>query len=617
MSATVDWAASARSEGWITPYLTFTQHVQIDSKETGVGELHRYGSQKRFILETCEGLDRGIRHFCCLKARQLGISTECLILDQFWISVHDGVQGAIIFDTDANREKFRILTERIIESLPSTLRVTIRRHNKDNLVLANGSVLDYVVAGVRKTGTMARSRAWNFVHGTECSSWGSEEGVASMMASLAQKHPDRLYIFESTARGYNLFWDMWEAAGRDPFTQKRFFIGWWAKEDYTLAPGTPEFDFYWRDGVLSEQEQRLCEQVKAQYYVTIRPEQIAWHRWMSSAKILDPDLMAQEYPWTEKQAFISTGNSFFNARRVEDSIEDIRTSRIAFKGFAYDLGEKFTETNIEQVDRVADADLRIWEDPHPNGVYVIGCDPGFGRSDKAGDHCIEVFRCYADRLTQVAEYWTDEPETYQVAWVLAHIAGSFRNVWINVEVNGPGPAIMKELSHLKQLLESGFLRQESQDKGMQDVFQNVRWYLYHRPDSLGVGYAYGWKSNPDLDLLIMNQMRDSFALRSLVPRSVPLLEEMRNIVQTDSSDIKAERKSGDGRVHATALANKAYIEWVRPTMIANGRTFDVVLGEERLARDRPDAVFHNLIVQDFFKSKGRERLDAAIERAWR
>jgi hypothetical protein len=612
-----DWAASARSEGWITPYLTFTSHVQIDSKETGVGELKRYGSQKRFILEMCEGLDRGIRHFVNVKARQLGISTECLLLDLFWISVHDGLQGAIIFDNEDNLAKFRILFDRVVGSLPASYRVPIVKNNEANLVLANGSVLDYVVAGVRKKGGgLARSRAWNFVHGTEASSWGSSEGVASMMASLAQTHPHRLYIFESTARGYNLFYDMVQNARRDPFTQKVFFIGWWAKEIYRLLRGTPEFDFYWAGGDLSKEEATLCEHVKKQYHFTVDPEQIAWYRWMSRVKIADDDLMAQEYPWTEKQAFISSGKSFFNTQRVEDGIEAIREQRVPFKGFSYNIGENFLETSIDQVERVADAELRMWEDPQPNGVYCIGCDPGFGRADKEGDHCIEVYRCYADRADQVAEYWTDEPETFQVAWVLAHLAGSYRNVWINVEVNGPGPAVMKELAHLKQLMDSGYLRERANEKGLTDVFQLVRWYLYHRPDTMGAGYAYGWKSNPDLDLMIMNQMRDGYALRALQVRSVPLLEEMRSIVQ-DGGDIKAEREAGDGRVHATALAYKAYIEWVRPAMIAAGRTHQVVVAEERLARERPDAVFHNLIVQDFFKQKADQRLQEQIEAAWR
>ena len=39
-----------------------------------------------------------------------------------------------------------------------------------------------------------------------------------MIASLAQLHPDRLYVFESTARGKNLFWNLREEARLNPST---------------------------------------------------------------------------------------------------------------------------------------------------------------------------------------------------------------------------------------------------------------------------------------------------------------------------------------------------------------------------------------------------------------
>jgi hypothetical protein len=83
--------------------------LTIDSKETGVGKLLLYRAQKRFLEEICDGLDRGVRHFLVLKARQLGISTVSLALDLLWLSVHPGTQGALITDDDGNREKFIVL----------------------------------------------------------------------------------------------------------------------------------------------------------------------------------------------------------------------------------------------------------------------------------------------------------------------------------------------------------------------------------------------------------------------------------------------------------------------------------------------------------------------------
>jgi len=604
------------AQHWLGLFLEFIEHLTIDSKETGVSPLRLYGSQQRFLQEVCEGLDRGVRHFVCLKARQLGISTVSLAMDLFWLSVHEGLQGALITDTEGNRDKFRILLERYIASLPRRLRAGVVKNNRSNLVLANGSVLDYVVAGTRKAGaaTMARSRAWNFVHGTECSSWGSEEGIASMMASLAQKHPDRLYVFESTARGKNLFWEMWNDANEDIHTQKAFFIGWWAKEDYAVERGDARFKEYWT-GKLDPGEEVLGRAVTKRYGVEIAPEQIVWHRWMRTVKIGDEDLMNQEYPWTAEQAFIESGKSFFPARRVADDIAFIRREHIAFKGYCYRMTEHFMETQLEQVARARDTELRIWEDPHPNGIYVVGVDPAYGRSDLKDRHCIELYRCFADALIQVAEYATDAPETYQVAWVLAHLAGSYKNVWINLEINGPGPAVMRELQHLRQLMDAGYLREQAAERALDDVFSATRWYLYHRPDSIGAGYAYGWKTTADNKILILNQMRDAYSLRHLRVRSVPLLQEMETVIQ-DGSAIEASGRNKDDRVFATALAHKAYIDWIRPNMIANNLTYESVVRQERAALENPDQTLVNAIVQDFFRKKEEQRADDDVARAW-
>jgi hypothetical protein len=601
---------------WLSLFLEFISHLTIDSKETGVSRLHLYNSQKRFLEQVCEGLDRGVRHFVCLKARQLGISTISLAMDLFWLSVHEGLQGALITDTEGNRDKFRILLERYIGSLPRGYRVPVVKHNRTNLVFGNGSVLDYVVAGTRKagSGTMARSRAWNFVHATEVSSWGSEEGIASMIASLAQQHPDRLYVFESTARGKNLFWEMCNDAAEDTHTQKMFFIGWWAKEDYMVARTDPRFKDYWT-GRLDPGETVLVKEVEKKYGFVIMPEQIVWHRWMRTVKIGDEDLMNQEYPWTAEQAFIESGKSFFPARRVADDIAFIRRERIAFKGYCYRMTENFMQTELEQVTRVRDTELRIWEDPHPNGIYVAGVDPAYGRSDLKDRHCIEIYRCFADALVQVAEYATDVPETYQVAWVLAHLAGSYKNVWINLEINGPGPAVMRELQHLRQLMDSGYLREQAAERKLDDVFSATRWYLYHRPDSIGAGYAYGWKTTMDNKILILNQLRDAYSLRHLRVRSVPLLQEMETVIQ-DGSSIEASGRNKDDRVFASALANKAYIDWIRPNMIANNLTYESVIRAERAALENPNQTMMHAIVQDWFRIKEEERAEEEIQRAW-
>lgn len=597
---------------WRPMFMKFITQLKIDSKETGYGPLIPYGAQLRFLDEVCDGLEAGIRHFVCLKARQLGISTISLAMDLFWLSVHDGIQGALITDDESNREKFRILLERYIESLPRGYRVGIKKHNRNNLVLQNGSVLDYIVAGKRKGKPMGVSRALNFVHATEMSNWGDPDAVNSLMAALAQEYPDRLYIFESTARGYNLFWDMWSDAQEDDLTQKAFFIGWWSKEVYSIKQGTPLFDRYGPafSAGFTDYEKKITREVSKRYGVEISIEQWAWHRWMRTAKITTESSMMEEYPSTEDEAWVMTGQSFFNLQKLSNTVKELTTEKPMFKAYRYHMGENFLATDLEQVYQSVEADLRVYEDWVPGANYVIGCDPAYGRSDHKDRHCIEVYRCFADKIIQVAEYATPDCESFQVAWVLAHLAGSYKNCIVNLEINGPGEAVYRELSHLKQLMEVGSLKGESEAKGLMDIFSAVRSYLYRRSDSIGgMPSAYHWKTTASNKPVILNQMRDNYSLGALVIKSIHLAEEMKRVVQ-DGGEIQAEGRAKDDRVFATALANRAWIDWVRQPMIAAGLTHEIVMQAEENARSdkpRPETMV-NHIVSGFFN-----RLDSDKE----
>jgi hypothetical protein len=246
----------------------------------------------------------------------------------------------------------------------------------------------------------------------------------------------------------------------------------------------------------------------------------------------------------------------------------------------------------------------------------MGVDTAYGRDDTKDRHGIEVFRCFADRLVQVAEFATGVPETYQLTWVMAHLAGAYKNVIINLEVNGPGFAVMDELRHLKQLLDMRMLPGLSDAHGnVEDIFSSVRWFLYHRPDSMGAGYVYNWKTNQDNKLQIMNELRDTYAVNHMDIYSIPLLEEMERVVQ-EGSEIRAEGRAHDDRVFATALATHAWITWVRSGMISTEQTFDKVMEEERMNKETPSATMIGRVVGQFFREANEKRATADDIAAW-
>jgi intein/homing endonuclease len=313
---------------------------------------------------------------------------------------------------------------------------------------------------------------------------------------------------------------------------------------------------------------------------------------------------------TEDDAFVATGSKFFAYKRITEDLTIIRSGAVTFNAYNYELGEVYTSTKLHKALSIDDLELRVWEDARKSGKYVIGVDPAFGRSENKDRSVISVWRCYADKLVQVAEYATHKPESQQVAWVVAHLAGVYRDCVVNLELYGPGYAVMQELNSLRLQLRTGAIREPASKLNMgDDALDIMRWYLYHRPDAMGAGYAYGWKTTQENKLRLFNVFRDKYNTNLLVSRSAPLLEEMTTLVQSGDS-IAASGRNKDDRPFAAALACMAWDEWVRPGMMANNLTYERVQATEQLQEERGNEVA-KWIVSTHFERAASERAAAA------
>ncbi|MDE2099908.1 MAG: hypothetical protein KGL39_21825 [Patescibacteria group bacterium] len=604
--------AKTKEAPWIKPFRFFCSKLQIDSKETGVSKLEFFNSQEFYLNEISRGWTKDIHSFLFLKSRQLGISTISIALDLFWVMIHPGIQGAIITHDEASREDFRAKIERYSQSLPREMRLETSKSNRYRWAVPNGSVLNLMVAGTRAKGTLGRAFGLNFVHGTECSSWGDEEGLAALRNSLAENFPNRLYIFESTARGFNMWERMWEESVEDP-TIARAFLGWYLREDQQIAKTDARFPLFW-DGQLTEEEEEKSKLIFDRYKIKLKPEQIAWYRWKVK-NIGDEILSAQEQPWVEEDAFIMSGSPFFPVRQLTTSMRDQLDTE--FSAYRYSLGEDFLATQMEPVQDARRADLRVWEEPDPAGEYILGADPAYGASDDSDRSCIQVFRCYADRLEQVAEYAASGVNTAQFAWIIAHLGGVYRNTLVNLEINGPGTAVWQELLHLRQQFEMGKLGDKARDYGIEDIFGSMRWYFYHRPDSTSSGLALHWKTNFENKRRILNQFKDGFSLKQIILHSVPLLREMQSVTVKQGS-IGGDGAAKDDRVMAAAIAIVGWSDWIRRRMISQGRTFEFEQEAAKArAEGRPQGSLSQSIVADFFKRRAEERSSEDDPRKWR
>ena len=554
-------------------FYRFCDNLSVETKEDGLKKLtHRLGTQTYVMDEIQKGLAEDVHFFVILKGRQQGITTITLALDLYWHFINDGLQGTLVTDTEENKDMFRGTLTNYMDGLPKGFKVPMVAHNRNGLSLKNRSRLFYQVAGLRAKGSLGRGKGITYLHGTETSSWGDEEGLASLLASLAENNPKRLFVFESTARGFNMFHDMYVTAKRAR-TQRAIFCGWWRNEFYSADPESNVYKTYW-DGKLTPEEKEWTRDVKKLYNVEINSRQMAWWRWKLYEGIKDDALMYQEFPPTEDYAFIMTGSSFFSNARCTDAIK--LAKKIQPDNYRYSFGSNFQDTQVlKSTDRLAT--LRVWEEPIDTAYYVIGADPAYGSSDWADRFCIQVFRCYADGMDQVAEFATSELNTYQFAWVIAHLAGAYKNSTLNLEINGPGQAVINEMRNLKR---QAAAMKTAMGKDLMDVYASMSNYIWRRNDTLGgPSNSIGWLTTSATKERMLSYMKDYFERGMMQTLSLDLIEEMKTIVR-DGGSIEASGRNKDDRVIAAALAAAAFAEQVQPRLVQQGITRSVSMKQE-------------------------------------
>ena len=578
----------------LNQFYKFCDQLSVETKEDGLKKLtQRLGTQTYVMEEITKGLEEDVHFFVILKGRQQGITTISLALDLYWHFIHPGLQGTLVTDTEENKDMFRGTLSNYMEGLPKEYRIPLVAHNRNGLSLKNRSRLFYQVAGLRAKGSLGRGKGITYLHGTETSSWGDEEGLASLLASLAENNPKRLFVFESTARGFNMFHDMYVTAKRAK-TQRAIFCGWCRNEFYSADPESNIYRTYW-DGKLTPEEKEWTRDVKKLYGFEINSRQMAWWRWKLYEGIKDDALMYQEFPPTEDYAFIMTGTSFFSNARCTDAVKAAK--RLSPDNYRYSFGANFQDTQVlKSTDRLAT--LKVWEEPIDTAFYVIGADPAYGSSDWADRFCIQVMRCYADGLEQVAEFATSELNTYQFAWVIAHLAGAYKNSTLNLEINGPGQAVINELRNLK--------RQAASMKGpvgreLMDVYSSMSNYIWRRNDTLGgPSNSIGWLTTSQTKERMLSYMKDYFERGMFEVKSLDLIEEMKTIVR-DGGSIEASGRNKDDRVIAAALACAAFAEQVQPRMIAQQITRAVSQKQEEYT---PEQIAMGRNVSDYLKRIG-------------
>ncbi len=565
----------------------FCSHLVIPTKEFGEIRLETpMGSQRYFIRKLAEALRDGRHTIVCLKGRQLGISTIMLALDLYWAFNNPGIEQLVLVHEEMLRDKFRSNILMYYESLPPAWRERMVTNNRNATTFKNKSSCFYKIVGPRSADKLGRGAGLTFLHASEIASWSiSDEELTSMKASMAETNPNRLFVYESTAKGIvNVFHDLWESAEAS-VTQAAIFVPWWSHEGYSIDPasspeaarvfatywGRPEGEPVWRGMAANEIE--LWRRAERLYGHTPTPGQIAWMRVTLHDKCSDDEnRFLEEYPITEVDAFRVSGSQFFSNKSIGSMVVAAKKSKPDYYRMTY--GRDFDQTEVREAKKEY-ADLRVWQPPvkdasaKGNAFYVIGADPAYGSSEWADRFAAQVYRVYADGMDLVAEYCTENCTTAHFAWAIVYLAGWYDNTWINLELNGPGQVVLQELEALRQMPGTAL---PDQRKSYAELMRHVFQYRYLKFNgSSAVKSCRHWTSTPESKWRMLSTLRDSMVRGLIDIHSAETLTEMMGVVLEDGV-VGASGRDKDDRVIATGLAHICWIDNLKSRLMRLGHT---------------------------------------------
>lgn len=295
--------------------------------------------------------------YIILKARQLGISTFTEALLTFFTTMQFNTDSIIIAHDNTSSSNIYNMAKLFIQELPDELRPKQKYNNSKMLTFdsddGNG-LKSSLRVGVANDST--RGSTYRYAHLSEVAFWKDPE---TAMLSLSQAVPNdnkSVIIIESTANGFNYFYELWQKAVSGESDYTPIFFSWYLDPEYSMPYSGFELTSYEKE-------------IKGKY--NLSNDQLEWRRWCIKNNCGGDELkFRQEYPITPEEAFINSGESVFNTELVLSRLKEVKDPiRKGMFSYEYD-GTSFK--NIKWIDDPK-GPISIYKD-HTDDFTVLGGD---------------------------------------------------------------------------------------------------------------------------------------------------------------------------------------------------------------------------------------------------
>lgn len=301
-----------------------------------------------------------------LKARQVGSTTLFMSLIYAMTSQKENQGAAVIADEKSKANDIFEMAKLFHEKTPDPIKPKIKKSNERKLEFAD--IHSHIMIDTAENKDAGRSSTLRHVLLSEYAYYRKNYADALMLgiSHSVPSLPETMIIKETTANGYNHFKDEWDSsvAGENDYVP--IFVPWYWDEGYRMHV---DDKFILGDsslGDITQDEPALAKQMVNEDIININ-ERLAWRRWdiRNNCKG-DIELFKQENPSTPEEAFLASGQCFFNQKRLVKMLNNAKPP--LFRA-------NIVKENFKWILRKCDeGDFMFFEDPYSYGQYCIGGD---------------------------------------------------------------------------------------------------------------------------------------------------------------------------------------------------------------------------------------------------
>lgn len=326
-----------------------------------------------------------------LKARQLGISTFSEAMMTYLTTNQPNTDAVILAHINESASKIYEMTQLYISELPPGLKPKQKYSNRKMLMFddpngGTGGLKSSIRVMVANDST--RGGTYKLAHLSEVAFWEHPEDALLALNQAVPMSNESMIIIESTANGFNHFYNLWQDAvnGRNDYTP--IFFPWYIDPHYSMKYKGFELTPYEKS-------------IKEKFNLTL--DQLQWRRWCIANNCGNDELkFRQEYPITPEEAFITTGASVFNTETI---LEHMKTLKPPLRRgyFSYDY-DGLQLTNIKWVTDPLGY-IKIYREPTNNYTAIGGDTAGDGEDffvaqvvDQDGNQCATLHKQFDSDL---------------------------------------------------------------------------------------------------------------------------------------------------------------------------------------------------------------------------